>query len=138
VFLHEGSRHVSRVISLSRVLRQQQSCRTRIREHIQNVVIQANQLRLAEDQEIVLERFGKEEALHAVCQRWWNLSNVVDGRIRNIGPARLFNALEHFPGDVLIYVVAGDAVEDKYGFDRLGSASTVNRRSHLWYQRSPT
>jgi hypothetical protein len=100
-----------------------QTIQHRGREHIQNVVVQANQIWLAKDQVEILERLGQPEALHAVCLTWLDLGHVVDGRICNVGFGGVLNAFEHLPSDILICLVTCDAVEDEDGFNGLRSTA---------------
>lgn len=96
------------------------------RKHVQHIFVQADQTRVAEDQIEVFKRFSQPEALHAVYLGWIDLRHILDGGVCNIGSGCAFDALVHFPGNVLIGPIASDAVENKDGFDSLWPAASVN------------
>lgn len=98
------------------------NAKDRNREHLQNIVVQTDQIRLAKNKVEVLERLGQPEALHTVRLGWYGLGHIVNCRIGEVGLGGILYALKHFPSDIVIFLVSCDAVEDENGFNGFWSA----------------
>lgn len=92
--------------------------------YLQNIVIQADQARLAENQVEILERLGHPEALALVeLERHLALGHrdISNSRVREFRHGGVLDGFKHAPGRVLQRRVARDAVEDEDGFDGFGA-----------------
>ena len=86
---------------------------------IEDELIQADHIRLAEYQIEILQRLCGPEALHAVRLQRLRDSAIRERGVRDVSLGVLDDVLEHFPGAVLKRLLACDAVENEDGFNGL-------------------
>lgn len=87
--------------------------------HSQYIIIQANFVRITEDQVEILQRLREPKTLHAV--RMADTTSVVDSDVPdattgNLGASGVFDGLEHTPCVVQELFITGDAIENEYRF----------------------
>lgn len=93
---------------------------------IEDVFVEVNKIRFAEEKVEVLQSFGRPEGLHGV-EKSGVLARDVGERSVGDGSATMsFDGGEHVPAFVLEGGVSSDAVEDEDGFDCFGSGLLVS------------
>lgn len=88
----------------------------------QHIIIQTNKLRLAENKVKVLERLRHPEALLRVHLDRRRNHRIRQRSERELRFGRFLDGAKHLPCDVLVFLVACDAVEDENGLDSFWSA----------------
>lgn len=87
--------------------------------HSQYIIIQANFVRITEDQVEILQRLREPKTLHAVRMADTTSavdSDVPDATTGNLGASGVFDGLEHTPCVVQELFITGDAIENEYRF----------------------
>lgn len=85
-----------------------------MRLRVQHPLIEADDVRLREEQVIILQGLRDPEALHLVAQLGGFARDVLDGAVGHVGAGGGEGGLEHLPALVLPDCVAGDAVHVPY------------------------
>lgn len=78
--------------------------------NLQDVLIQADEVRLGKDEIQVLKRLSEPVTFHSVGFFRAQVTDVLDGRVTKIGMRHLLNVLEHAPSRILQGLVTSDSV----------------------------
>ena len=84
-----------------------------MRFRIQNILIQTNDTRLAENQIEILQRLRRPVALHAIHSLWLLFRDIVERRIRYVRLGRILDSAKHPPRPVLQRLITCDAVKNE-------------------------
>lgn len=91
------------------------------KDHLQNILIQTDKVRLGKDQIQVFECLSKPEAFHLVAHFGQRVAHVLDGGVSILCARYFVDAFEHTPSCILERLVAGDAIHDENRLDSLRS-----------------
>lgn len=92
---------------------------------IEYILIQADQLRLSEDQVEILESLGHPKRLHSISFGWiFRHRAIVESSMRDIGDCVLDDTVEHRPSSFTQTSITRNTIKYKYRLYCLGSSES--------------